>query len=746
MPVVTIAREPPYPPPPRQESEDLSRPALAAMRVVGILAHLFGVVLYAATPLICLAAAYWCLQATDWWIAPRAFGFIVCLALAVVYLKSLLPRRLALPPAVIPVHPDDQPTPYAFLARVADDLGALPPRRLWFGSGIELRLGGRRSLLDFLRQGSWDFQVGLWLVNSLTLSEFQALTARTLAPLGRGRLERIHFKVQALLEALTEGVDWLDELGRSNSPLAVLGRAAGWVHAAATAPIRFVARILLRVGTPRDQAFADDLAAVRIAGSDALVHAVLRSDFAGATLRELDEALLLAARDGVYTRDLFAHVGDGATILREAHNDFTLGEPPFLRGPTAGKHAEVFEPGQRYLSGVWRGFPGPSEREHNAKRTFVAAERDDRPAAELLDDPVRLRDKLTVLRYVETFRTDDDFIPFPPEVVRRWLGTRSDEAFPSKYAGCYDGGRRIQPGSAAERESALAAEPWDDARLLSTAAGLYLHAGERASRWRATRTAHDRLMRRTYYHPTGRERAYADDLAEDLRKCSRWLAALDRWAYVVHVHMAARLPDLALHDELLNRYESVIRFQTIAADAREYRNRAAVFVEQLDHYAGPPPYRLARDAGREFDASRKDFYALLEEAELLNDVFINEWTGAVRLHEFLYAHEVRPVRGDLMAHSFGRLMLEAWSEIAAKAHWLHRLGVSALLNLHERVLTEFSARCPALPATSPEELPEVIILDPMPEPEPLELELVEPEIVDEPEPPSEPPPDHWTIR
>jgi len=364
----------------------------------------------------------------------------------------------------------------------------------------------------------------------------------------------------------------------------------------------------------------------------------------------------------------------------------------------------------------------------------------------LLDDPARLRDKLTVLRYVETFRTDDDFIPFPPEVVRRWLGTRSDEAFPSKYAGCYDGGRRIQPGSVAERDLALAAEPWDDARLLSTAAGLYLHAGERASRWRATRTAHDRLMRRTYYHPTGRERAYADDLAEDLRKCSRWLAALDRWAYVVHVHMAARLPDLALHDELLNRYGSVLRFQTIAADAREYRNRAAVFVEQLDHYAGPPPYRLARDAGREFDASRKDFYALLEEAELLNDVFINEWTGAVRLHEFLYAHEVRPVRGDLMAHSFGRLMLEAWSEIAAKAHWLHRLGVSALLNLHERILTEFSARCPALPATAPEELPEVIILDPMPEPEPLELELVEPEIVDEPEPPSEPPPDHWTIR
>jgi hypothetical protein len=744
---VTIAREPPYPPPPRHEPEDLSRPASAPIRVVGILAHLLGVGLYASAPLVCLAAAYWCLQA-DWWIAPRAFGFIVCLALAVVYLKSLLPRRLPMPPAVIPVQSDDQSTPYAFLTRVAADLGAHAPRKLWFGSGVELRVGGRRSLFDLIRKGSWDFQVGLWLVHSLTLSEFQALAARTLAPLGRGRIDRVAFKSQTLLEALTEGVDWLDELGRSNSALASLGRAAGWVYAAAIAPVSFVGRILLRVGTPRDQDFADDLASVRIAGSDALVHAVLRSDFAGATLRELDEALLLAARDGVYTRDLFAHVGDGATILREAHNDFTLGEPPFLRGPTAGKHAEVFEPGQRYLSSVWRGFPGPSEREHNAKRTFVAAERDDRPAAELLDNPARLREKLTVLRYVETFRTGDDFIPFPAEVVCRWLTTRGEEAFPGKYAGCYDGGRRIQPGSVAECESALTAETWDDARLLSTEAGLYRHAGERASRWRATRTAHDRLMRRTFYHPTGRERAYADDLADDLRKCSRWLAALDRWAYVVHVHMAARLPDLGLHDELLNRYESVLRFQTIAADAREYRNRTSVYVEQLDRYAGPPPYRLARDAGREFDASRKDFYALLEEAEIIDDAFINECTGGIRLHQFLYAHDVRPVRGDPSSQVFGRLMLEAWTEIAVKAHWLHRLGVAALLTLHERILTEFSARCPALPLSAvTQEIPDVIVLDPLPEPPPLELELVEPDIVDEPDPSSEEPAtDPWEVR
>ena len=154
---------------------------------------------------------------------------------------------------------------------------------------------------------------------------------------------------------------------------------------------------------------------------------------------------------------------------------------PVLRGPTAGKHTEVFDPGQRYLSKLWAGFPPPDEREQDAKREFVAAERDDRPARELLDDPARLRERLTALRYVEVLETDDDYLPVPPATVRRWLATATDAPFPAKYAGCYDGGRKVEPGTALEVQDALAAEPWDDVRLLSTAPRP-VHAGRGAGR------------------------------------------------------------------------------------------------------------------------------------------------------------------------------------------------------------------------------------------------------------------------
>jgi len=449
--------------------------------------------------------------------------------------------------------------------------------------------------------------------------------------------------------------------------------------------------MLLRVDDERELCGAADLVAVRMAGSDALVHAVLRADFAGATLRELDEALSLAGRDGVFTRDLYAHAGDAATFLREDHNDFTLGEPPTLRGPTAGKYADVFEPGRRYLSDVWRGMPLGDAREQNAKKLFVAAEQDDRPATALLDDSAALHDRLTRLRYLEVLGVAPGFLPVPPETVRRWLSSHDGPVPAARYAGSYDGGRRIEPGTTAERDAALASPPRDDAGLLAMATGLYDQAADKATTWRKTRSALDRLMIKTLYAPAGRASAMADDLREDLEKAGRWLAALDRWAYVVHVHMAARLPDLALHDELLRRYESVLRFQPLAADAREYRNRVGAFARKLAAYPGPIPYRLGRDAHREFTVSSDDLDALLKEARGFRDPLLSGWTGDVPLSEFLHSHDERPDRAGRSLEEFGRLLLSAWEEVTAKARWLHRLGVAELLMLHERIAAEFSA-------------------------------------------------------
>jgi hypothetical protein len=730
-----VPRVPPYPPPPRHAPPDLGGrlEAPPVLRAVGIAGHLLGVGLYAAVPVAAAGAALSSLAAEETHLIVRIGGFAVCTVLAFLSLKSLLPRRLPLPPAVIPVLPADQPTAYAFVQRVAEDLRVPAPRRMFAGSGVELRLGGRRSLLDLVRAPRWELHLGLWLWHALTLSEFQALIARTLAPTAGGRAERLRSTARTLLETLVDGVDLVDEAAaESDSVLAGLARAVRGAHRGVLLPVRLVARLLLRIDPLRDDSRSDDLAAVRVAGSDALVHGVLRSDFAAAALRAIDEALHQAADSGLWTADLYDHLADGARAVCEAHNDFTLGEVPALRGPTAGKHAEVFDPGQRYLSKLWAGFPPPDDREQEAKREFVAAERDDRPAAELLEEADRLRERLTALRYIEVLETDDDYLPLPPATVRRWLATSTDAPLPAKYAGCYDGGRKIEPGTALELQDALGAESWDEARLLSTARGLYARAAERATAWRTARTALDRLLRKTLYDPVRRQRALAEDLEDDARKAGRWLTALDRWAYVVHVHMAARLSGLGRHEVLLARYESVMWFQPLAADARRCRNRVAAFVEKLEEYGGHTPYRLGRDAAREFAASRRDFGALLADAATIKDPLLREWTGDVALDEFLFSHEQRPPARARGTVRYGRRLLHAWEEVEGKARWLHRLGVGTLLELHEVIEREFAAQVPAAtgadagsggPPPLPPALPGLEDAQPT-EPEPEEAQFV----------------------
>jgi hypothetical protein len=721
-----IPRVLPYLPSPRPPAPDLGRrPAGSPLgRALGFVQHLAGILLFIAVPAAFGCGAIYFLLEDEWPGYVRAPGFIVLMPIALVYLKSLLPRRLPVPPAVIRVNPESEPTPYAFLARVAQDVGAPAPRRLWIGSGTELRLRGRRSIFDLVRFGRYDVEIGLWLWLNLTLSEFQAILTRTIAPLSRGRFEQLRLAGRSVLEGLVAGKDFLDEMAETDLPLSALARLVHKAHQVAAFPLRFVGRALLRSGTIESDSLLDDLAAVRITGSDALVHAVLRSDFAAAALEFADRRLERAGRDGIYTSDHYAHIAEGVMALREAHNDFMLGETPTLRGPHAGKYADVFEPGQIYLSSMWLGFPSPPDREQNAKRTFVACERDDRPASELIDDSAKLRSRLTELRYSEVLGHDRDYLSLAPEVVSRWTGSAENIAFPTRCAGVYDGGRAINPGTPQEREAALIMDSWTDARLVRTAAGLYPNAGERAARWRTARTALDKVLRRTVYHPRGRDLAIADDLEEDLRKLGRWFAALDRWVYVIHVHMAARLPDLAQHDLLIKRYETVLSIGPLASDAREYRNRVAGFGRVLGDYDGLAPYRLQREAGKEFKASRKDFELLLKEASAIIDPFIRELTGDISLDQFLYSHTKRPFRQRLTVSEMGRRLLAAWDEVIRKARWLQEVNLAALLELQEQIADRFAAQVGPLP---PEEIPEAIVLDP---PEDPLLELEPPEIVE----------------
>jgi hypothetical protein len=195
--------------------------------------------------------------------------------------------------------------------------------------------------------------------------------------------------------------------------------------------------------------------------------------------------------------------------------------------------------------------------------------------------------------------------------------------------------------------------------------------------------------------------------------------------------MAVRLPNVDRHDALLARYDSVLRFQPLAADARRSRTRVTAFVDRLEDTAGYTPYRLGRDAADEFATARRLFDHVLADAKRINDPLLRDWTGDIPLDQFLYSHADRPPKRARGSLGYGRRLLDAWAEIEAKAGWLHRLGVGTLLELHEQIERDFAAHVPAgadgppAPAdTIIPPLPGLEELDPT-KPEPADAEFVD---------------------
>jgi hypothetical protein len=681
-----VLSEPPYPLPPRHARADLGRniPGSHAAVAVRLLIVFVGLSGYFLFPLVAFGgAAFFLFGLDDSPFAVRVLGFIVCVVFGMVGFKGWLPRRQRLNPTTIPA--TAQPLAVAFIQRVAEDLAAPFPEKFLLASGTTLRLDARVSFLRLLRGPQWEIQVGLWLWQTVNLSEFKALMARTLAPLSRGRLERLRVSGALLLEGFLTGDDAVDDFALTLERGSGFARLVRGCFVGISFPMRGLAQLCHWCTQLPELELQNDLVAVRLAGSDSLVHAVYQTDVAELLLSKFDDELIACRREGVCTADLYAHRADALTFVRASFKDDMLGELPSLRGQHAGKYVDVFEPSQKYYSEMWDDFPSPSLREAVAKKEFVMVELDERPAQQLLANLPDLRLRFTRLRYQQVLQSASDLIMLPPETVRRWLNNSATAPFAPKFGGAYDEGRLIEPGKRQERESALLAEEWDDARLSSAAATLYVRVAPVVQRWQAARKTLRKLLHKTLYRPMRKDRERVDDLDDERIKSGKWLAALDQRAFVIHVHMAARLPDLRWHEELLERYRSVLRFQLFVADAREYRDRTAAFADCLAEVS-LPSYTLRRDAASEFTHSREDFEGLLADAARLNDPLLATFIDQVPLEQFLYSHEGTPsFRGDRE----GRRLLVAWNEIVRKADWLHHLGLQALLELHEKVVYLF---------------------------------------------------------
>lgn len=396
-----------YPHGPAETPSDLTRPTGAYKR------HAW----WAVASLMLFMVLY--LALTGWfaWTAYRLLGQLVlggtgtmanvilgasAAFLAVFMLKALFFVKRSAVPDSIEVKADEQPGLFKFLHRLADEAGAPRPKRVYLSPRVNASVFYDLSLLNLLFPSRKNLEIGLALVNVLTLSEMKAVLAHEFGHFAQrsmavGSWVYIAQQIAAHIVAKRDALDKaLEVLSRIDIRIAWIG----WLLQLIVWSIRSLMDTLLRLvvlaqrALSRQMEFQADLVAVSLTGSDELVHALHKlqaaDDSWGRTLNFTDSEL----RKGRIPHDLFAVQTRIIETVGGILDDESYGKVP---APASGEQPEarrVFKSSFAQPPQMWSTHPENSTREDNAKRRYLSGPHDERSAWLLFDDAATVKEKV----------------------------------------------------------------------------------------------------------------------------------------------------------------------------------------------------------------------------------------------------------------------------------------------------------------------------------------------------------------
>lgn len=342
----------------------------------------------------------------------------------------------------IEITAEDQPQLFAFLNRLADEAKAPRAHRVFLSPRVNAAVSYDLSILNLVLPSRKNLEIGLALINVLTLGELKAVLAHEFGHFAQrsmavGRWVYIAQQIAAHIIAKRDALDgFLRTLSRIDLRIAWVG----WLLSLIVWSIRSLMETLFRLvvlaqrALSREMELQADLVAVSLTGSDALIHALHRLQAADDAWERTLNFASAQARAGHTVPDLFAIQQQIIAKLRRVWNqpDYGLVQP--LPSERPHEH-RVFKAQLAQPPRMWATHPANSEREHNAKRTYIAAPCDDRSAWTLFDDVPGLKQQMTVhvLRHVEAepITAQEALQKLDEDYNRAWLDP--------KYQGAYLG-------------------------------------------------------------------------------------------------------------------------------------------------------------------------------------------------------------------------------------------------------------------------------------------------------------------
>ncbi len=335
--------------------------------------------------------------------------------LAIFMLKALFFVKHAYDIEDIEITREQQPRLFEFIDRIADEAQAPRAHKVYLSPRVNAAVFYDLSLVNLFIPSKKNLEIGLGLVNVVTLGELKAVLAHEFGHFAQRSMAvgRWVYIAQQIAGHIIAKRDILDRFLQQLSQLDLRIAWIGWLLSLVVWSIRSLMEIVFRGvliaqrALSRQMEFQADLVAVSLTGSDALIHALHKL---GAADEAWDRTLSFAdseARAGRATQDLFAVQARVIERVRDILNQPDYGSAPPMPARDRAQH-RVFKAQLAQPPRMWSTHPPNEEREQNAKQRYVEAPIDGRSAWDLFNDPAALRTQMSahLLRKTEAKPVD----------------------------------------------------------------------------------------------------------------------------------------------------------------------------------------------------------------------------------------------------------------------------------------------------------------------------------------------------
>ncbi|WP_299256938.1 M48 family metallopeptidase [uncultured Aquimarina sp.] len=296
----------------------------------------------------------------------------------------------------------EEPILFDYLYKLADETGAPRPKKVFLSPRVNASVSYDLSIINLIFPSKKNLEIGLGLMNVLSLGEFKAVLAHEFGHFAQRSmlLGRYVYVAQQIAVQIINKRDIFDNFLAGISSIDIRISWIGWILSILVWAVRslietcFSIVIIAQRALSREMEFQADLVAVSLTGSDALIHALSKLQVADEAYDHALNAVNIKLEDKKAIHNLFKLQTNYIEKMSWVLNDNTYGKSPKIVSihPESNRifGDRVFNPPK-----MWSTHPADQDREENAKKTYISAEIDERPAEILLSDATKYEVEMT---------------------------------------------------------------------------------------------------------------------------------------------------------------------------------------------------------------------------------------------------------------------------------------------------------------------------------------------------------------